>query len=275
MFYLSYKTTLKNIVRSPAAVLGLVGGIIFMIVNGISSVGSIDMLASESRRLSAYAQAISNNIGRATTTFLPAFIGIIIACDLYEEKKNGVCDLIFGGRMRFCTFYVSKILSYATVAFLGCAVFTGFATISLASLGDLKLGVGAWHIVKMYAVRIFYCYTGGIISYLAVSVFFAALLGKGAFAAVFCILYERIYYVAMSFFMIGGFTGGTSLGSILQDYILHEPYKISFYVHFWGTEQISTLSNRTQALTALGAQVAVGMILIISAGFILRRRLKK
>lgn len=61
MFYLSYKITLKNIVRSPAAVLGLVGGIIFMLVNGISSVGSIDMLTSESMRFAAYAQAISGN----------------------------------------------------------------------------------------------------------------------------------------------------------------------------------------------------------------------
>ncbi len=275
MFYLNYKTTLKNIVRSPAAVLGLVGGIIFMIVNGVSSVGSIDMLTSESMRLSAYAQAISGNIERATTTFLPAFIGIIIACDMYEEKKNGVCDLLFGGRMGFCIFYVSKILAYATVALLGCAVFTGCATVSLASLGNLELGVSAWHIVKMYAVRIFYCYTGGIISYLAVAVFFAAAFGRGAFAAVFCILYEHIYYVAMSFFMAGGFTGGTTLGSVLQDYVLHEPYKISFYVYFWGTEQTTAMSNRAQALTALGAQVAVGLTLLIAAGFILKKRLKK
>lgn len=192
---------------------------------------------------------------------------------MYEEKKNRVCDLLFGGRMNFCTFYVSKILAYATVSLIGCAVFSLCATFSLAS--PRELGVSAWHIVKMYAVRIFYCYTGGIISYLAVAVFFAAVFGKGAFAAVFCILYERIYYVAMSFFMAGGFTGGTTLGSVLQDYVLHEPYKISFYVYFWGTEQTTAMSNRTEALIALGAQVAVGLALLIAAGFILKKRFKK
>ena len=82
MLYLNYKTTLKNIVRSPAALLGLVGGIMLIIINGGIDTG--DLLGSESMRLSAYAQAISNNIGGATTAFLPAFIGIVIACDMYE-----------------------------------------------------------------------------------------------------------------------------------------------------------------------------------------------
>lgn len=273
MLYLNYKTTLKNIVRSPAALLGLVGGIMLIIINGGIDTG--DLLGSESMRLSAYAQAISGNIRGATTVFLPAFIGIVIACDMYEEQKNRVCDLLFGGRMNFCTFYVSKIFAYATVSLIGCAVFTLCATASLASPRELNLGVSAWHIIKMYAVRIFYFYTGGIISYLSVAVFFAAVFGRGAFAAVFCILYERIYYVAMSFFRVGGFGGGTGLGAILPDYVLHVPYKIDFYVHFWGSDQVSMLSNRTEALKALGAQVAVGLILLIAAGVILRKRLKK
>ena len=125
-FQASVKNNLKSILRDPTTVLALLFAVIMNFMYGFDLYHDYNMQPVDTNLyLSESAEAYMINTVM-NITYLPLerilfpFISVVIAVNLYKERRMTVYDVLKSSQISFRQFYISKIISYIIVSFLLC-----------------------------------------------------------------------------------------------------------------------------------------------------------
>ena len=288
MLRLSVKNNLKTIFRDPTTVLALLFALIMNFMYGFDfyhdyNMQTVDTALYLSESAEAYMINTVMNI-----TYIPLerilfpFISVVIAVNLYKDRRMSLYDILRSSRLSFRQYYLSKIISYIITGFLLCFCLTAVYEVIYIFVQVPENPNFEWStviITQIVAMSAFY--TSVLLIPCAWCVFLCALSGLTETG----ILMGCIYYYLPLMIASQKFT-------FWENYIHICPMKLVLYLQGWMsipdgkwlTEQIgdseslgiySLFSDFSQGLTAYLIQILIYTALFTAAYFLLKRRFQK
>lgn len=269
--YAEYRATMKSLIRSPTILLAILGGILLIFANGTGNGTS-----TSEYDWALMGAAISNHVNTPITSFLPAFIGVIIGFDLLKDKENRFHEILETSQLSFTKYYISKLLAYITIGFVGYLVTVIIDHVDLLATVNLHFEYNILSVLKMFFVRILFVFPAGIFTFMSITVFSAAIFNRGSVGIVFSVLYAQIRSLFLAFFAQSNF---------FTLYIYPVPMKMLCYWFYWGTEKNESyqdifnsmygeVSFRTMFLS-FSIEIGISLALLIAGGLIIKKRCSK
>ena len=289
MLRYSIKNNILSILRDPSTAFSIIASIIICYIDGFDFYTSNGTFVDSELYLSnkALGWALSSAMGlvvKPIRKMLFPFIGIVIAANLYKDKKTGSFDLISAGQITFVQYYTAKIISFYVLSVVLCSVLTVSYTAIYSILRVPSNANFEWDkvmISQMLAMIV--SYTSVVWIPIAWGTFFSALTGVPAVGAVFNCVYQYFPYVLAGFYR--GYT-------FYHHYIHVYPYTLHLYLKDWmlypvgqkltyqdkdiyGPESLRMFTSFKDAMIAYLIQIGISFVLLTISYFLLKRRLRQ
>lgn len=284
----SVKNNIKSIIRDPTVILAFLAAIILQFMDGVYSYVDGDWNAID-REIYLSADAFSymlntmvGNVFEPISRILFPFIGIVIALDIFKDKRTDTYDLIRISGISFRKYYCAKLISYYIVSVLICAAVTAlflgvYAVLYIPPNVEIDWGM----VFLAQAVAVLVSYTGCLLIPIALAVFLCALTGRPAVGIVVNCVYRFIQYMFVGFsftdFAHYVYVYPMSLYLYLTDWPEYPPeQRFSFdFQPSYGMGDYTFHTNFGEALYSHVLQILIATVLLTSAYFLLKRRFQK
>jgi len=288
MIKTSVKNNMKTIIRDPTVILAFLAAIILQFIDGVYSYvdgnwNPIDREIYQSAE--AFSYMLNTMVGNVTETIpkiLFPFIGIVIALDIFKDKRTDTYDLIKISGSSFRKYYCAKLISYYVVSVLLCAAVTAiflgvYAVLYIPPNVEIDWGM----VFLAQAVAVLVSYTGCLLIPIALSVFLCALTGRPVVGIVMNCVYGFIQHMFIGFsftdFAHYVYVYPMSLYLYLTDWPEYPPeQRFSFtFQPSYGTGEYTFHTNFGEALYAYILQILIATVLLTSSYFLLKRRFQR
>ena len=264
------RTNIKTILRDPVTILALLITIVLFLSTAQLSVfmGDIESVRAIYLREDAthFAGNLVMNIVSAPITYLATvFMGVIIAANLFKDRRNNAFDIIRSRNVSFLRYYLSKLISFYIIAVVFCALTSIFwcavnFIFYIPSNPNFDIGLFFLKFLK----NILLSYSSCLLQILGWPIFLSALTGVPAVGAVF----NAIYFYLWKFF------GGPE--TYYYRFIHANPLEMQAYMNKLVQPEPSILVPfASDANIALLWQVGMGIVLLVSSYFLLKWRFKE
>ena len=119
------KHNLKTILRDPATLLAVLATILMRFITGISPVAIKPNLYYAVDAFQYALNAFHILVDAPVRAIFP-FIGVVVAIDLFRDKRTNSFDILTAGQIKFPTYYLAKLIAYYIMALILCAVTSFF-----------------------------------------------------------------------------------------------------------------------------------------------------
>ena len=201
MIFLTIKTTMKRVLRSPA-MLFCIPAIVIMLQQRTQIFGkggvsesfiqggyNIAILSWYPSRYFAFIE-LFNSVLVSLTKCMPIIIAVMLALiikDLYNQSER---DILFATNMSFAKYFVSKLVC---VFILSMAIYLVFIiAYFIFIVPKLSFGIKLWELIKITLVKIVGMGVIGIITYISIGVLVTALTKKAIAGSAAIVLYSMI-----------------------------------------------------------------------------------
>ena len=180
------KNNLRIILRDPTSLLSLLATIIMYFISGIEVVihdnGSEVYYSDMAMEL--VLKNVTNFVSQAISVSF-VFIGVIVAVDIFREKRNMVNDLCSIGQIPFFNYFISKIFTYYILGFLFCIGVVFIREILYIIIYIPENSNIDWNIIVVSQIfSILVMYTSYLWTPISVAVFVSSLTGLPVIAAI-------------------------------------------------------------------------------------------
>ena len=288
MIKTSVKNNIKSIIRDPTVILAFLAAIILRFIGGVYSYVDGDWNAID-REIYLSADALSymlntmvGNVLETISKILFPFIGIVIALDIFKDKRTDTYDLIKISGSSFRKYYCAKLISYYIISVLICAAVTAlflgvYAVLYIPPNAEIDWGT----VFLAQAITVLVSYTGCLLIPIALAVFLCALTGSPVVGIVVNCVYSFIQYMFIGFsftdFAHYVYVYPMSLYLYLKDWPLYPPeQRFSFdFQPSYGMDDYTFHTSFPEALFSHGLQIVIATVLLTSAYFLLKRRFQR
>ena len=269
MLGIQIRTNIKTIIRDPTTLLALFAAfIVFMTSYLPVYVDPDETVFTGELAWQNIVVAAANITELHIKTVLPTFSGVIVAVNLFRDKKNGTFDIIAAGQTKYVTYYLGKLISYYIIIAAVCFSFTVLHNVYYLIFmipKDPNFSLIKVYLFELAAIMIYYSST--LFVPLAWAVFLSSVTGVGAVGAVFGAAYSYIGYLVPNMY-------DTFLG-----YYIHSiPAMLTFNVRRMGMNGETGLSVYSpeqmtrMGIAAYASQIVIAAVLFFASYFILKRR---
>ena len=283
----SVKNNIKSIIRDPTTILAFLAAVILRFIGGIHSyVGPNGNFIDKEIYLSddAFAYMLQTMVGMVTVSIeeiLFPFIGIVIAVDIFRDKRANTYDLVQTGQISFRKYFWSKLISYYTVSVVLCLLITAlfgcvYAAVNIPSNSDIAWG----KVFFVQAISIVVSYTGCLLIPIALAVFLSALTGSPVIGIIANCIYRFVPYMFIGFSLTDFghyvYVYPMALFLFLKDWLLYPANERFSFEHqqLYG-DGAPFHTSFPEALFSHGLQILIAAVLLTSAYFLLKRRFQK
>ena len=288
MLNLSVKTNIKSILRDPTTVLSLVAAIILCYMGGFQfytdSTGAfIDSeLYQSDDALQKILQTVVGLTEVPIRTMGFPFIGIVIAINLFKDKKMGMYDLVLTGQITFFKYYLSKIVSYYLILVILCSSMTLIYEF-IYCIVQIPANVNFdWNkVIIVQIVAMIVTYTGCLFIPIAWAVFWTALTESLLTGIVFNCIYRYLPNVIegfnYSFWDHYVHVYPNVLYSYLGRWMLYSPSEWLTFKRCdpYAPESFYSYTSFKDAIVAHLIQIVISFVLLTISYFLLKRRLRQ
>lgn len=264
------KISIKTILCDPVTILALLITIVLFLSTAQISVfmGDIEDVRAIYLRNDATHSAgnLVMNIVLAPISYLASvFMGVIIAANLFRDRRNNMFDIISSRNVSFLRYYLSKLISFYIIAVVFCALISILwcavnFIIYIPSNPNFDIGLFFLKFLKNMLLG----YSSCLLQILGWPIFLSALTGVPAVGAVF----NAIYYYLWKFF------GDDQ--TYYYRFIHANPGEMQRYMNKLVQPEPSILVPfASDANIALLWQVGMGIALLVSSYFLLKWRFKE
>ncbi len=287
MLLVSVKKNLKTILRDPITLLGIVIALIMYFMNGLNRydyVNQIDVDGKASRIFDYAINLMLDAVGKPVFHLAFPFLGIIIAADLFRDRRTQSYDILTTGQFSFWKYYAAKLVSYYLVGLIMCLIIT----VSYEGLFTLKYheAMAKWssegglvwsQVISAQLVWMLSIYSSCLWLPIAFAVFGSALVGIPAVGVIVNCLY---YYVPwmLPFYQY----------SVLHTYTHVIPMKMWVFLKYWVLYPYDWHTARMGSYFVLDysatfaeagisylSQLAITIVLLTASVPLLKRRLAR
>ena len=258
------KTNLKSILRDPVTLLALFITIALFLSTSQLTIWmdyTPDMFLDENA--TGFAGILVMNIVFSPIRYLAfVFMGIIVAANIFKDKKNNAFDLFIAKNISFLRYYLSKLLSFYIIAVVFCASIsflwcTAYFVFWMPPEPNFDVGLFFLKFFKNMLLG----YSSCLLKTIALPVFLSALTGLPAVGAVF----NAIYYYLRLFF------GDDK--AYFNRFIHTDPFAMMHYANKLVQPEPSILVPfASDANIAFLWQFGIGNVLLVSSYFLLKLR---
>ena len=288
MIKTSVKNNIKSIIRDPTVILAFLAAIILQFIDGVYSYVDGDWNAIDREVYlseEAFSYMMNTMVGMIFVVIqeiLFPFIGIVIALDIFKDKRSNAYDLVESSQISFRKYYWSKLISYYIVSVVLCLTVTAlyacvYAMINIPPNADIDWGT----VLLAQAVAVVVLYTGCLLVPIAIAVFLSALTGKPIVGIVVNCVYRFIQHMFVGFsltdFAHYVYVYPTSLYLYLTDWPEYPPeQRFSFdFQPSYGMGDYTFHTNFGEALYSHVLQILIATVLLTTSYFLLKRRFQR
>ena len=283
----SVKNNIKSIIRDPTTILAFLAAVILRFINGVHSyVGPNGEYIDSQIYLSSdgFQYMLNTMVGMVTVSIeeiLFPFIGIIIAINIFKDKRSNMYDLVESSQISFRKYYFSKILSYYILSVALCLLVTLFFGCVYMAV-NLPAGTNiAWEkVFFVQLIAIVVSYTGCLLIPIALAVFLIAITGNPIVGAIANAVYNFVPYMFVGFsrtdFGHYVYVYPMSLHLYLKDWLLYPANERFSFEHqqLYG-DGAPFHTSFPEALFSHGLQILIATVLLTASYFLLKRRFQR
>lgn len=286
MLKTSIKNNLKTILRDPTTILAILAAVIMQFIDGFDwytgpdgSYVDTELYLSERTAVPYILQTARGWVVKPIRTLLFPFIGVIIAVNLFKDRKTGMFDVISAGQIKFRQYFLSKILSYYIISVSLCTVLTVVYAALYIIIQVPQEPLFEWYQVFItQAVAMLVSYTSCLWVPIAWVMFWSILTGIPAVGAIFSAVYRYIplLFTSFSFSFWESFVHlyPTTLSMYLQSWIRF-PFLEFMERKYSGIEPYWSYTSFPDAVLCYGIQIGIATTLFAVSYFIWKGRVKK
>lgn len=224
MFVANYKTTLKTMLRSPATLLAMFAAVLMIATTTFEQHGP-NFVADNARLVR---QDIWNQVRCSVWNFLPAFIGVIAASNILEEKANQFDGIVISSQKTLASFYTSKLIAIMTLGGIMQIVFLCVWCVNYWFFQEKSVTLELWDVLQHYLVNELIYLPLGILVATSFTVFWGTLTGVPSVGSIFSVGYYFLQYV---------FRGLKSGDNILSNYLYFIPRKLDKFMSLYNEHE--------------------------------------
>ncbi len=282
MLFQSVKNNLRAVFRDPTTLIALLIAVIMQYMHGFRyeymNQYDVDTSAFATRMFDYAMNVMMNSIAKPVYQIAFPFLGIVIAINLFKEKRTQVWDITMSSRLSFGTFYLGKVISYYLIGLVMCVVLGLSFEISFAMTHEISAWDVNWkQILLGQIVWMLTIYTSCLPIPIAVGVFAASLFGVSAASAVANLSY---YYFPQIIWVYKQ--------TAFARYVHVIPQKFWIFLKYWvihpqdwyeitigDPEWFGYSSSLVETLISYAALIGISIALLTAAYFLLKRRFLK
>ena len=289
MLWSSIKNNLKTILRDPTTALAALVAIIMQFMYGLNVydfVNQLDVHYTEkvTRAYDYIMNVMMDVIAKPVFQIAFPFLGVIIAVNLFKEKRSNAYDIMSAGQLSFRQFFFSKIIAYYILG-LGMSLVLGllFELLFIIVYNPFTITVDWILILWAQIAWMFAIYTSCLLIPIALGVFAAAVSGLAATAPIVnCAYYYLPYMLPKAMYLFTSF----------YDYTHVVPMKLRIFMKYWPVEleewysitygtifetdpPVDCTSSFTEASVSYGLLILISATLLTVSYFLLKGRYEK
>ena len=261
------KTNIKTIVRDPVTILALLITIVLFLSTSQLTIWmdyTPDMFLDENA--TGFAGVLVMNIVFSPIRYLAfIFMGVIVAANIFKDRRNTMFDIIRARNVSFLRYYISKLISFYIIAVVFCASIsilwcTAYFILWMPPEPNFDVGLFFLKFFKNMLLG----YSSCLLKAVGFPIFLSALTGVPAVGAIF----NAVYYFLR---LIWG-----DPESYMNMFVHTDPHAMQRYANKLVQPEPSILVPfASDANIALLWQVGMGIALLVSSYFLLKWRFKK
>ena len=261
------KTNLKTIIRDPVTILALLITIVLFFSTSQLTIW-MDYTPDIFLAINAqsYAGVLVMNLIFGPIRFMAfVFMGVVIAGNIFKDKRNSVFDIFIAKDVSFLRYYISKIISFYIIAVIFCASISivwcaAYFILWMPSEPNFDVGLFFLKFFKNMLLG----YSSMLLKVIGFPIFLSALTGVPAVGAVFSAIY---YFLRL---VLG------DPESYMNMFVHTDPGAMQRYANKLVQPEPSILVPfASDANIALLWQIGMGIALLVSSYFLLKWRFKK
>lgn len=260
MFYKIYTATLKSTLRSPATLLSLIPVVLMWICESYNRVGQV----SDYRTM---LKLIYNRTAFPIILVLPIFAAVVSSVGILQDKKNHFYDIEKTTAMKTYTYYIGKIVAFATICMLFLFLYITCSTTYSAFFGQAKQNLVSMGLAELL-IRMFQ--TTLIMSIPSLLIYISIPIAMSLLTnSAICGIASSIVYCLM------GMAFSELIGdgkNIFGNYIYPISEKIHQYMYYFNSEYASELGGKLSDVVLSYALTISMSILFFGVGYIALRR---
>ena len=293
MLWASIKNNLKTIFRDPTTALAALVAIIMQFMYGLNVYEFVNQLdvhytAKVTRAYDYIMNVMMDVIAKPVFQIAFPFLGVIIAVNLFKEKRNSAYDIISSGQLSFRQFFLSKIITYYLLG-LGMSLFLGlgFEVAYIVAYDPFQLDLEWGLILGAQLAWMAALYTSCLLVPVALGVFAAAVSGFAAAAPIVnCAYYYLPYMLPKQMYLLTKF----------HDFVHVVPLKLGIFMKYWPVElenwhevmygfiatkesswgvDLDCSSTFVEAIFSYASMIVISTVLFAASYFLLKRRYER
>lgn len=282
MFFIIYKTTFKNLFRSPLfwMMFALFGFIAFEIVTSPSYgyyVPELNELIMDTDprfvlEFNAYVQHISNTVGKLMGYAMPLFTVVSVVLILNRDYGDNFYEIEKAAGMKPRQYLFGRFAALVTLNFIVAVVFSFFFlhlyVFTRGGVSELDL----WTYLTDSAVRlmrhVIFRAMPAVLFYIGLTYCVGSLFRSGILASVCSVGYIILYYTT-------NYMLRNRVNPLYFDYLSPSPKKLLYYLHYYDSELFEGVlvqMDTDLGKAALCVCILVGLAVAYSAIAYLRTR---
>lgn len=293
MLWSSVKNNLKTILRDPTTALAALVSIIMQFMYGLNVdefVTSFDIhYAENATRNYNYAMNVMMDIiAKPVFQIAFPFLGVIVAVNIFKEKRSNVYDIIMAEQLSFRQFFLSKLIAYYILGLgMSMVLGLGFEFVYIITNNPFWMGLEWFLILAAQLAWMFALYSSCLLIPIALGVFAASVSGVSVLAPIMNCAYYYLPHMLPS---------RMYSSTKIYDYLHVVPMKLRIFMKYWpvqledwskvtygmaATDELgkalysSFTSTFQDAAASYFAMIALAVVLLTASYFLLKRRYEK
>jgi|GEM_PF-3042527 len=265
------KTNLKTTIRDPVTILAVLITIVYFLSIYYPFTGFMGeheeikaIFLRENAHLFA-GVAVMNFIFAPIRDIAFIFMGVVIAGNIFKDRRNNMFDIVRARNVSFLRYYLSKLISYYIMAVGLCITISIFwCVVYFIFYMPPNPNFDVWLFFLKFFKNILLGYSSCLLKTIALPVFLSALTGVPTIGAVF----NAIYYYLWKFF--------GDVETYYYRFVHTDPIEIQRYANKLIQPEPSILVPfASDANIALLWQVGISATMLVISYFLLKRRFKE
>ncbi len=280
------KNNVRTILRDPTTALAALIACIMQYMYGFNysylNQYDVDSSAFATPHFNYVMNVMLNAVATPVGTIAFVFLGIVIAVNLFKEKRTQTWDVTVTTQLSFSVFFCAKLISYYLIGLVMSAVLgLSFEICFFLKEGIFfrPLDLDPWRVLLSQMLWMFALYTSCLPVPIAVGVFFASLFGHPVMSVVGNCTYYYLPYLLPSSFLSGP-----------ADYIQVIPMKFWIFFKYcvihpydwyrvtigasWLAE-LGVYSTFSETLISYVSLIGISAVLLAASYFLLKRHYDK
>ena len=291
MLLTSVKNNIKSILRDPTTILAFIAAVILCFIDGFDwytgpdgSFIDTEIFLNKGIADGYARQTFFGFVNRPIHYLLFPFIAIVIALNLFKDKRTEMYDVLSASQMPFRTYYISRLLSYYIISVVLCMMMTFSYEICYIIIQIPPEAVFDWiPVLITQAVAMPVMYTSVVWIPIAWSVFFFSLTGNHIIGIVVNGIYRYIPLMINGFVYTVGYhyIHATTVGCLhlyVKDWIAYPETQRFALVHRligYGYPEGMYYTSFLDAIIAYLTQIVIAAVLFTVSYFLLKRRFQR